>query len=200
MNNFNQEKTAEEQLAELKADRWDSMFYPGHPAFEITERAFRRGFVHALNEMAYYAEDVPAEVRAWIHANREACQQWRDDFRFGRASETTVAPPPSILPYRKEIIHETEYCPGQNKAPTGESSFEFCVSEEGWQEGFVPVNRLSRQVDLGDDLFDIFRREISHLDIFGLIPALLDDIQFRRVGWQSFKHKPIGVLTFVPRL
>ena len=114
MNKFSKKKSAEEQLAELKADRWDSIIFPSHPAFNIAERAFRRGFVHALNEIAYYAEDVPPEFRAWIKANLEVYNQWRSDFKLGNMSNETVAPPPPILPYRKEIVHETEYtqpCP-----------------------------------------------------------------------------------------
>jgi len=107
-------KTAEEQLAEIKADRWDSMFFPSQPAFGVVERAFRRGFVHALVAIAEFAEDVPPEFRAWIKANLEIYNKWRDDFRFDRTTNGTVAPPPSTLPYRKEIIRETEYtqpCP-----------------------------------------------------------------------------------------
>ena len=56
MQRFNQGKPAEEQLADVKADRWDSILSPSHPAFQIAERAFRRGFAHALNEIVSYAE------------------------------------------------------------------------------------------------------------------------------------------------
>ena len=114
MTDLKQEKTAEEQLAEMKADRYDSMIFHDHPAFSIAERAFRRGFVHALNEIIYYAKNVPPEFRAWANAYRESCDKWRSDFKNGRASKTTVSPPPHIIPYRKEIIHETEFtqpCP-----------------------------------------------------------------------------------------
>ena len=71
------------------------------------ERAFRRGFVHALNEIVYYAENVPSEFRAWVKTNLEIYEEWRSD------CETVTLPPP-LLPYRKEIIDETEYtqpCP-----------------------------------------------------------------------------------------
>jgi hypothetical protein len=103
-----QKKTAGEQLAELKADRWDSMFFPSQPAFGVVERAFRRGFVHALVAIADFAEDVPPEFRAWIKANLEIYNKWRDDFRFDRTNTDTVAPPPPILPYRK-AMSETEH-------------------------------------------------------------------------------------------
>ena len=109
MNKFMKEKSAGEQLAEVKADRSDSIISPSHPAFRLAERAFRRGFVHALNEIVHYAEGVPAEFRAWVKANLDVYEQWRNDFRFGEASKDSVAPPPPILPYRKEIIRETEY-------------------------------------------------------------------------------------------
>jgi len=108
------EKTAEEQLAEIKADRWDSMFFPSQPAFGVVERAFRRGFVHALTAIVDFAEDVPPEFRAWVKLNLETYNTWRDDFRFERINKETVAPPPQMLAYRKEIIKETEYtqpCP-----------------------------------------------------------------------------------------
>jgi len=87
-----QEKTAEVQLAELKADRWDSMFFPSQLAFGVVERAFRRGFVHALNAIVAFAEDVPPEFRAWVNANLAIYHKWRDDFRFGRTNNETMAP------------------------------------------------------------------------------------------------------------
>jgi hypothetical protein len=114
MSKFYREMTAEQQLAEIKADRWDSMFFPSQPAFGVVERAFRRGFVHTLVAIAENAEDVPPEFRAWIKANLEIYNKWRDDFRSGRTNNETVPSPPPIIPYRKEIIHETEYtqpCP-----------------------------------------------------------------------------------------
>jgi hypothetical protein len=78
------------------------------------ERAFRRGFVHALNAIDAFAENVPPEFRAWVNLNLEIYNKWRDDFRFDRTNKETVAPPPQMLPYRKEIIKETDYtqpCP-----------------------------------------------------------------------------------------
>ena len=101
MKKFNQEKPAEEQLADVKADRWDSILSPSHPAFQIAERAFRRGFAHALNEIVSYAKGVPSEFRSWVKANLEVYEAWRDDFRFGEVSNEPVEPPPPILPYRK---------------------------------------------------------------------------------------------------
>ena len=83
-------KFANGQLADLRA-----------------ERAYRRGFVHALNEIVYYAENVPPEFRAWANANLEVYEEWRSDLK-------TVALPPPLLPYRREIVDETEYtqpCP-----------------------------------------------------------------------------------------
>jgi hypothetical protein len=65
------------------------------------------------------------------------------------------------------------------------------------QEFFVLVDDLSGQFDLIDDLLNIPRSEIRHFDIFDLVPARLDHIQFRRVGWQAFKLKPIRVVAFV---
>ena len=90
MNELTQVKTAEEQLAEIKADRWDSMFFPSQPAFGVVERAFRRGFVHALVAIAEFAENVPPEFRAWIKANLEIYNKWRNDFRFGRTNPSSA--------------------------------------------------------------------------------------------------------------
>ena len=65
------------------------------------------------------------------------------------------------------------------------------------QEFFVLVDDLSGQFDLIDDLLDIPRSEIGHFDIFDLIPTLFDHIQFRRIGRQAFKLKPVRVIAFV---
>jgi len=108
MNNFIKKNSAETRLAE------DSIIFPSHPAFPIAEQAFRRGFVHALNEIAYYAENVPPEFRAWVKANLAVYEQWRNDFKSDEEGNDPVVPPPSPLPYRKEIARETEYtqpCP-----------------------------------------------------------------------------------------
>jgi len=107
MNDFTKKNSAETHLAE------DSVSFPSHPAFPIAERAYRRGFVHALNEIAYYAENVPAEFRAWIKANLAIYEQWRSAFKSDEDGNAPIAPPP-ILPYHKETINETEYaqpCP-----------------------------------------------------------------------------------------
>jgi len=46
--------------------------------------------------------------------------------------------------------------------------------------------------------FAVFRCEVCHLDVFDLIPALLDDVQLRRVGRQSFEVEPRWMFALIP--
>jgi hypothetical protein len=94
-------------MIEQNNELTDTMLDESHPSYLLAEQAFRRGFTHALVEIANYAENVPPEFRAWIAAYLERCKEWRRDFKIGKL-------PPSIPPYRKEILEESEYtqpCP-----------------------------------------------------------------------------------------
>ena len=72
--------------------------------------------------------------------------------------------------------------------------------QEVRQESFAFVDFLRCVLDLRDDLFGIFRSEVCHFNIFDLIPALLDDVQLRRVGRQSLEVEPGRMFTLVLRL
>ena len=80
------------------------------------------------------------------------------------------------------------------------SSFEFDVFKKVWEAPFIFVDFLRCEFDLCDDLFLIFWSEVCHFNIFDLIPTLLDDVEFGRVGRQSLAVKPVGMLAFVFRL
>lgn len=67
--------------------------------------------------------------------------------------------------------------------------------EERRKEVFVFIDGLGGQFDLLNDLLLIFRREVGHANIFCLVPALFDDVEFRRIGRQAFEMKPVWMLS-----
>ena len=80
------------------------------------------------------------------------------------------------------------------------SSFEFAVFEEVRQESFVFVDVLRCEFDLVDDLLGIFQGEVGEFDVFDLVPASLDDVEFGRVRRQPLEAKPIRMFAFIFRL
>jgi hypothetical protein len=110
----------------------DDMLDESHPAYWLEEQAYRRGFIQALAEIAYYAEHVPPEFRAWVAMYLERCKVWRHN-------QLPNELPPPIPPYRKEILEESEYT---QPCPSCQGYGHPIKRSEGWR---VRCTRCSRK-------------------------------------------------------
>ncbi len=73
---------------EWYSDGWTE---PGHPAFVLAERSYRRGATHALAELLY-VDDIPSEVKSWLEAYFEKLQKWRKKMPNTKKVETMPCP------------------------------------------------------------------------------------------------------------
>lgn len=73
------------------------------------------------------------------------------------------------------------------------------MGEEGSQECFVFALVGEGRLDGLVEVVEIVRDEVGQVGVFGVAPALLDGVQFRRIGGQRLEREPRRMVLLEPR-
>lgn len=73
------------------------------------------------------------------------------------------------------------------------------MGEEGSQECLVLALVGEGRLDGLVEVVEIVRDEVGQVGVFGMVPALLDGVQFRRIGGQWLEGEPRRMVLLAPR-